>query len=330
MRGDKLKRAARLALGIGALLLPLLWQSAGAGPLRDRLAERQAIAHRDVSDALDDETASAPVAILPAGIRVVRDVPYGSDPQQRFDVYSNAQGPERDAPVIFMVHGGGWRYGSKSERAVIENKVARWVPKGFVFISTDYRLLPQADPIEQARDVARALAVAQDQAASWGGDRGKFILMGHSAGAHLVALLATTPALAAGVAGKPSPWLGVIALDSAAFNVVDLMEHRHPRLYDDAFGKDHEYWKSASPFHSVTRASRPILAVCSSRRSDSCRQADRFATKAAALGVPTTVLEKDYSHREINLRLGDDANYTAEVEAFMSRLDRTVAKALGR
>ena len=164
--------------------------------------------------------------------------------------------------------------------------------------------------------------------ATWGGDRNKFILMGHSAGAHLVSLLTTTPALAASVEQKPTPWLGTVSLDSAAFNVIEIMEHRHLRLYDNAFGTDHEYWKSASPFYSVSKASRPILAVCSSRRDDSCAQAHQFATKSAALGVTMTVLEKDYSHREINLRLGEEPRYTSEVEAFMSRLDKSVANVL--
>ena len=61
---------------------------------------------------------------------------------------------------------------------------------GIIFVSVDYRMLPQQDALAQADDVARALAFAQSRARSWGGDPGKFILMGHSAGAHLVALLA--------------------------------------------------------------------------------------------------------------------------------------------
>ena len=109
--------------------------------------------------------------------------PYGSDKQQRFDVYGPLEAKE--APIIFMVHGGACSLGNKAQGAVVENKVARWVPGGFIVISTNYRLLLTVGPIEQAKDVARALAVAQDKAASWGGDRTKFILMGHSAGAHL-------------------------------------------------------------------------------------------------------------------------------------------------
>jgi arylformamidase len=235
------RRTAEMTLGIatkiaraggGMLALLLLCQASFAGPLRDRIIERRQ--QQTHSPMLDDGTDIADPISLPAGIRVVRDVAYGSDPQQRFDVYAPAEA--KGAPVIFIVHGGGWFRGDKAMRAVVENKVARWVPKGFVVVSTNYRLLPKANPIEQARDVARALAVAQDKAASWGGDRSKFILIGHSAGAHLVSLLTAAPSVSSGIVS--TPWLGTVSLDSAAFDVVKIMEARHFALYDPAFGRD--------------------------------------------------------------------------------------------
>jgi acetyl esterase/lipase len=131
-------------------------------------------------------------------------VAYGGDAAQRFDVYAPREA--KGAPVIFMVHGGSWFYGDKRETAVVEHKVERWAPKGYVFISVNYRMVPKADPLEQARDVARALAFAQSRAKEWGGDPSKFILMGHSAGAHLVGLLSANPAEAVKLGAKP--WLG--------------------------------------------------------------------------------------------------------------------------
>jgi acetyl esterase/lipase len=261
---------------------------------------------------------------LPAGVRVDRDIAYGSDKNQKFDVYIPVQA--KVAPVIFMVHGGAWRMGDKAIQRVVKNKVARWVPKGFIFISINYRLLPDAGPLEQARDVVRAVSVAQDKAESWGGDSSKFILMGHSAGAHLVALLATDRALSAGIVKKP--WLGTVALDSAAYDVVKIMEKRHFPLYDKAFGSDKQYWKAASPFYSLTKETMPILAVCSSRRDDSTAQARQFAKKAGSLGVVVDVLEKDLSHSEINFLLGEDKVYTEEVEAFMASLNELVENML--
>ena len=198
--------------------------------------------------------------------------------------------------------------------------------RGFVVVSTNYRLLPKADPLEQARDVARALAAAQDKAAFWGGDRTKFILMGHSAGAHLVALLATSPSISFGIVS--TPWLGTVLLDSAALDVVKIMEANHYRFYDRAFGSDPAYWKSASPIHALSGAGKPILAVCSTERTDSCPQANRFVQKASSLGVRASVLERNLSHKEINQRLGEEQNYTEAVESFLSGLDASIGRAL--
>ncbi len=268
---------------------------------------------------------SSTLSQLP-GVAILRGVSYGSDPRQRFDVYAPVHA--KDAPVIFMVHGGAWRLGSRSAPAVVEHKVARWVPRGCVVVSTDYRLLPAADPLEQARDVARALAAAQERALAWGGDPHGFVLMGHSAGAHLVALLATEPALLSDVGALPC--LGTVLLDSAALDLVAIMEGPHPRLYDVAFGRDERYWQSASPFHVLARRTAPILGVCSSRRAGSCLQARRFVGKASSLGASATVLEEDLSHEEINERLGVDTRYTEQVESFLARLAPSLSAALAR
>ncbi len=267
--------------------------------------------------------AGAGVASLPPGVRVERDVAYGQDQRQRFDVYHNDHA--HGAPVVFLVHGGAWRLGDKAAPRAIQGKVARWVPLGFVLVSVDYRMLP-TDPVEQARDVARALAVAQARAAEWGADRNRFILMGHSAGAHLVMLVATSRSIADGA----TSWLGSVSLDSAALDVVEIMERRHFRLYDRAFGADPAFWRLASPSYALTAATRPILAVCSARRSDSCSQARRFVEKAQSLGVTAAVLEMDLSHSEINSELGADPGYTAEVEKFLARLDPAVARLIAR
>jgi acetyl esterase/lipase len=228
-----------------------------AGTVRERIASR-----RPASD-LDDGTDAVARVTLPAGVRVLRDISWGSSADQKFDVYLPEQRPV-DAPVIFMVHGGGWYRGDKGMKSVVENKVARWVPRGFVFISSNYRMVPDADPVHQASDIARAIAYAQKKAASWGGSSSRFILMGHSAGAHLVALVSSSPAIRqkAGMA----PWLGTIALDSGGYDVEEVMGRRHMKLYDQAFGTDPSLWRAASPTLVLASAIPPFLAVCSTQR----------------------------------------------------------------
>ena len=245
------------------------------------------------------------------------DIKYGSDPLQAMDVYTNKS--FNNKPVIFMVHGGAWRIGDKKSRVLVKNKVSRWVPNGFVFISINYRMLPDADPLEQSRDVARALAFAQENAQSWGGDPSRFILMGHSAGAHLSALLAAAPS-SYFKEFNVKPFLGAILLDSAAYDVVEIMESDHARLYDKAFGSSSEHWLDVSPNHQLSSDAVPMLAVCSTRRKLSCQQAKAFVKKIASFDVKAEVLEKDLSHRGINKNLGLENNYTHLVDDFISAL----------
>ena len=318
----KVRCVSALFLLLGSI--GAICQTAADGPARGRIRER--VIEKLQDDMIDRDTALIE-ANLPAGVKVEHNVYYGTDRRQCFDVYI----PEhaKNAPVIFMVHGGAWIVGDKAMTNVVEKKVARWTPRGFIFISTNYRMLPDADPIEQAGDVVSAMAAAQERAESWGGDRNKFILMGHSAGAHLISLVATSSQLSAKLV--KTPWLGAVSLDSAAYDVVKIMENPHLRLYDIAFGNhDRKYWQAASPFYALTKNTKPVLAVCSSRRKDSPEQARLFAEKATSYGNRVTVLEKDFTHAEINARLGADEVYTREVETFLAGLNESVANLLGR
>src|SRR5207237_631894 len=161
---------------------------------------------------------------------------------------------------------------------------------GYVFISTNYRLLPAADPLAQAGDVATALAAAQKKAAQWGGDPSRFILMGHSAGAHLVALIASSPTLGP-VAGAQN-WLGTISLDSAALNVPEIMTHRHFPLYDEAFTNDPAAWPPVSPYDVLVKGARPMMLICSSRRVESCANAHQFSARMQLLGGKSVLREE--------------------------------------
>ncbi|HLO63017.1 MAG TPA: alpha/beta hydrolase [Azonexus sp.] len=252
------------------------------------------------------------------------DVPYGPAAEQRFDFYAPPQG--RDAPLIVMVHGGGWRRGDKEMGRVVDNKVARWVPRGIAFASINYRMQPTAAPLDQARDVARALAALQRDAAKLGIDRDNIVLMGHSAGAHLIALLAARPDLQdeAGV----KTWRGTVLLDSGALDVPAIMNGRHLPLYDRAFGSNPADWLAASPYQQLRQASGPLLAVCSSRRLNACPQAGNFVAKAKGLGTQAAVLPLDKTHAEINAQLGEEAAYTAEVERYLGNWSPAFAQRL--
>jgi len=307
-------RQRRILLAM--LMLAAANPSAFAQGLRERAARRRT--REEELDDGDDDRMEDSLSFAPHAQRI-RDVAYGPDDDQRFDVYLPRKAVQ-NAPVIFMAHGGGWKRGDKAMRSVVANKVAHWLPKDCLFISTNYRLLPQAAPVEQAEDIVRAVIAAQRQASSWGGDPSRFILMGHSAGAHLVALASAAPARAQRQGALP--WLGAVLLDSASLDVVKTMEGPHLPLHDNAFGSDPATWRRASPYHQLTPGAPPMLAVASTERRSAVPQARHFAAKAASLGVRAEVLEQALSHREINEQLGLPGAYTAAVDAFISGLLR--------
>lgn len=259
--------------------------------------------------------------VVPAGARAIRDVAYGADPAQRFDVYLPANAS--NAPVVFYVHGGGWANGDKTNSG-LGNKLAYWLPKGYAVVSANYRMLPAAMPLDQARDVARAVAAAQRHAGEWKVDATRFVLMGHSAGAHLVALLGADPKLLA-AAGARRP-LGVVALDSGALDVPSLMSQRRvPKLYHEAFGEDRAYWIATSPFDRIGRDALPMLIVCSSERrfpTSPCDEGRKFARKGASLGIAMRVLPEPLNHGGINHDLGTPSAYTDQVGAYIDALVR--------
>ncbi|WP_415892789.1 alpha/beta hydrolase [Neptuniibacter sp. PT8_73] len=254
------------------------------------------------------------------GYSLYSDVEYGEDPSQSFDVYTHDD--FSNAPVIFMVHGGAWSSGDKTSASVVHNKVLRWLPQGFVFISVNYRLVPSVSPLEQAQDLKKAIVVAQDKAHYWGADSSKFILMGHSAGAHLVALVSSAVSNIQTIGGVP--WLGTVILDSAALNLPEIMQREHYRFYDKAFGSEESFWYQTSPFHQLQSDARPLLAACSSRRVDACMQAESYIARAIEEGIRAYVLSRNYSHKSMNSKLGENNSYTKDVELFMSSLDKGV------
>ena len=288
-----------------------------AETLREAIRQRRQGGGLDEESALEGRQARFGAQLtLPPGARVLKDIAYGPDPQQTLDVYipAGAQG----APLLFMVHGGAWMFGDKVHGAGLGNKISRWLPLGYVLVSINYRMSRSPDPLAQADDVSRALAFAQSHAPEWGANADRVLVMGHSAGAHLVALVTADLGIATRQGARP--WLGTVALDSAALNVVEIMEGKHYGFYDRVFGDDRKRWTAASPFHRLAGTPKPMLLVCSTKRSDSCPKADAFAAKAQQLGGKAIVVRVDLGHGAINAELGKSSPYTESVLGFMRSL----------
>ncbi|HET6883644.1 MAG TPA: alpha/beta hydrolase, partial [Pirellulales bacterium] len=124
--------------------------------------------------------------VLAADLEVHRDVPY-TEPAaelQKLDVY--APKGAKDLPVVFWIHGGGWQTGDKGS---VKTKPQAFADKGFVFVSTNYRLLPNVDMETIVRDVAKSVRWVHEHISKYGGDPNRLLVMGHSAGAQLAALI---------------------------------------------------------------------------------------------------------------------------------------------
>jgi len=144
---------------------------------------------------------------------------YGRDALQKLDFW---RGRGTSAPLVVFVHGGGWKRGDKAMMAG-SAKLADWQGKGYAVASLNYRLVPAATVENQAQDVAAAVAWLRGQAGKLGIDPQRVVLVGHSAGAHLVALVGTDPQWLKAHGLSPIDLAGIIPLDGAAYLVADQM-----------------------------------------------------------------------------------------------------------
>lgn len=254
-------------------------------------------------------------------MKILSDISYGKDADQTLDVYAPID--VKNAPVIFMVHGGAWSGGDKANKAEFKNKVAHWVTKGFIFISINYRTLPKVRPVEQTKDLETALIFSQKSVREWGGSPEQFILMGHSSGAHLISLVSSNYQTI--VKNGAIPWIGTVSLDISGYDIVKKVTGAKPsEFYIEKFGENLLQLQKASPFHALTDKIPPFLAICSLRSNDACTQAENFIEKAKSFGGYAYVMPVDMSHREINLELGKDACYTKAVDDFFKKLNSSV------
>ncbi len=251
---------------------------------------------------------------------------YGSDPLQALDIW-RAKGAKGSAPLIVYVHGGGWKRGSK-DNATGRFKPVHYPEQGYAFASINYRLVPAATVEQQAADVASAVRTLIDRAAALGIDRRRIVLMGHSAGAHLVALVGTDERYLKGAGLSFADIAGVIPNDGAAYDVPAQMKDGPPIMqatYKQAFGTDPARQKALSPTaHAAAPNAREFLLLYV-QRPDGVRQAkalgDALVTGGSRVEHGSFAGEGLKGHAEINRSLGDPAYpATATVDAWLKRV----------
>lgn len=265
-----------------------------------------------------------PALAFAAPDNMLADLSYGALPKQKMDVYLPApQGEFHNAPILVMIHGGAWITGDKREMRVWKGKLNHYGPRGYILVSINYRLLPKASVDKQARDVARALAYVQRKAPEWGGNPANMVVMGHSAGAHLAALVSADQSLLD--AQKVAPWKGTVVLDTAALDLNGQLNVPNASIYlVNAFGDDPKKWQPLDPV-SRLRAGQggtdSYLVICSARReTTSCAASKAFVDKVRETGGRAALRPVPLSHGRINSTLGVNGPHTQEVDSFLRRL----------
>ena len=255
-----------------------------------------------------------------ASAKISSTVVYGQDARQQVDLYTpdDAVG---DAPLVVFVHGGGWQIGNRS---LVQAKPQHFKEAGYVFASAGYRLLPDAPVEQQAADLGAALKALRAQAETGGFDRDTIVLMGHSAGAHLAALVASDPQYAGDAFGAIR---GVVLLDGAGYDVMTAAATptmELPTLYKDVFGTDPARQKALSPITHVGGKDAPHwLALYVAERPGSKMQSEALMGALAKAGKDAkAVAITGTDHGRMNRELGTDAGkaQTEAVDAFLKRV----------
>jgi acetyl esterase/lipase len=267
------------------------------------------VSRAGLGDWLAEHWPGGDAGAIPAPPPPAATLAYGDDSHQRLDVWrAEADAP---APLVMFVHGGGWRYGSKNTAA------SRWLPthlpqRGYAYATIDYRLVPAATVEQQAEDVAHALRVLLDRATSLGIDRTKVVLMGHSAGAHLVALVGTDERYLRSAGLGFADVAGVVAVDGAAYEVPSQIRDagkRARRMYTDAFGSNPVRQRALSPTDNAAAPNVRAFLLLHVQRLDGVRQARALgqALQAAGTAVEYGSFPGDglRGHMRINRELGN-------------------------
>lgn len=129
------------------------------------------------------------IPVHPRDMQLQRNIAYGPLDRHRLDVWRMSTTPS-DAPVIFYLHGGAWTFGDKREQG--RPMLHEFVRRGWVVVASNYRLAPRFPWPAQIQDATRALGWIKRNIENYGGDPGRVVVAGGSAGGHLASLLALT------------------------------------------------------------------------------------------------------------------------------------------
>jgi acetyl esterase/lipase len=268
---------------------------------------------------------------------ITPDIPYVNNGHelQALDIYTSSRETGAGLPVMFWIHGGGWRVGDKTDVA-LKPKVL--TERGFVFVSTNYRLLPEVKMETLIRDVAKAFGWVHRNIARYGGDPQHIFVGGHSAGAQLAALICTDDRYLQEEGVSFDVLKGCVPVDGDTYDIPKIImtaEHRQVLYGGKMFTFGHRQKFGNDPdqhvdFSAVTHVAEnkgipPFLLLYFSGNPDTAAQARRLESVLKESAIPATAHgQRDSNHRRLNNNLGipDDP----ATQQFYRFLDALVAK----
>jgi acetyl esterase/lipase len=246
---------------------------------------------------------------------VKRDVRYADSAHERhvLDIYS--PNGAKNLPVVFWIHGGGWQTGDKTS---VQIKPKFFVDKQMVFVSTNYRLLPEVDMGMIVRDIAKSVRWVHDHIAEHGGDPRRLLVMGHSAGAQLAALVCIDDRYLKAEGLSLAIIKGCVPVDGDTYDVPAIIETGETRrrvhgLPQAKFGHREKFGNDAAKhrdFSAVTHVARdkgipPFLILHVAENLDTSAQAERLGNVLKEAGASATVFgARETTHNKLNADLG--------------------------
>ncbi len=257
------------------------------------------------------------------------DVRYGDQERQKLDIYSPPAA--KNLPVVFWIHGGGWQGGDKTS---VQLKPEAFVAKGYVFVSTNYRLLPNVEMLSIFQDVSKSLGWVHKNIAKHGGDPSRIIVGGHSAGAQLAALLCTDERYLKAEGVPFSVLKGCFPVDGDTYDIPAMIETAETRLrahgfpmpklgHRVKFGNTPERHREYSAVTHTTKGKGipPFLILFVADHPDNTMQAQRFEVALKEASVPVKAFgARETNHTRINTELGLDGDVSTK-ELFVFAAD---------
>ncbi|MFZ6873790.1 alpha/beta hydrolase fold domain-containing protein [Undibacterium sp. Di27W] len=239
---------------------------------------------------------------LPANVQLLRDLPYvsreGKDLQ--LDLYLPVQNSPPDLPArpaLVLVHGGGWRSGTRDNLGALAIRLAE---RGYVCAAISYRLSAQARYPAAIHDVKAAVRWLRSQALLYHIKPDQIAVAGGSAGGQIAALVGVTNDMEkfdlAAFSTVSSSVQAVINIDGLS----DFTSEEARKYEDDpskktsaagawlggSYAEKTALWKEASPLTHVSKDTPPFLFISSAQKRFSLGREEMMG-KMKALGIAT-------------------------------------------